>query len=174
HGAGPQPDPGRSWRRYPERRVPQGEGAPVTEPQHTGWVKVFAPASIANLGPGFDSLGVALQGLGDTIEARRSAAPGVRIVEMTGEKESIPIDPDKNCAGRAAETVLKQLKGKAAKEAGLEMKLHKGLPQGSGLGSCAASAVGGAVAAHLLFGSALCSNMFLEVELEWEVLASGG
>jgi len=146
----------------------------VTDPQQPGWVKVFAPASIANLGPGFDSLGVALEGLGDTIEARRSDTPGVRIIEMTGEKEHIPTDPAMNCAGRAAETVLKQLKGKAAKEAGMDMKLHKGLPRGSGLGSSAASAVGGAVAAHLLFGSALGSNMLLEAALEGEVLASGG
>jgi homoserine kinase len=138
------------------------------------WVKVFAPASLANLGPGFDSLGVALEGLGDTIEARRTETPGVKIIEMTGEKANIPEDPARNCAGRAAETVIKQLKGKASKEAGLEMKLHKGLPQGSGLGSSAASAVAGAVAAHLLFGSALGSNMLLEAALEGEVLASGG
>jgi len=146
----------------------------VNETPQQGWVKVFAPASIANLGPGFDSLGVALEGLGDTIEARRTDTPGVRIIAMTGEKENIPTDPARNCAGRAAETVLKQLKGKAAKEAGLEMRLHKGLPQGSGLGSSAASAVGGAVAAHLLFGSALGSNTLLEAALEGEVLASGG
>ncbi len=142
--------------------------------QPSSWVKVWAPASIANLGPGFDALGVALEGLGDTVEARRTETPGVRIIEMTGEKENIPTDPAQNCAGRAAESVLKQLKGKAAKEAGLEMKLHKGLPQGSGLGSSAASAVAGAVAAHLLFGSALGSNMLLEAALEGEVLASGG
>lgn len=146
----------------------------MTEPQEQGWVKVFAPASIANLGPGFDSLGVALEGLGDVVQARRTDRPGVALVEMTGEKENIPTDPDKNCAGRAAESVLRQLKGKAAKEAGLEMRLHKGLPQGSGLGSSAASAVGGAVAAHLLFGSALGSNTLLEAALEGEILASGG
>lgn len=145
----------------------------MTETQEQGWVKVFAPASIANLGPGFDSLGVALEGLGDVVQARRTDRPGVAIVEMTGEKENIPADPANNCAGRAAESVLKQLKGKAAREAGLEMKLHKGLPQGSGLGSSAASAVGGAVAAHLLFGSALGSNTLLEAALEGEVLASG-
>ena len=143
------------------------------QPQQS-WVKVFAPASIANLGPGFDSLGVALEGLGDTIEARRVETPGVRIIEMTGEKGNIPTDPARNCAGRAAESVLMQLKGKAAKEAGLEMKLHKGLPQGSGIGSSAASAVAGAVAAHLLYGSALGRNMLLEAALEGEVLASGG
>ncbi len=141
--------------------------------QEQGWVKVFAPASIANLGPGFDSLGVALEGLGDVVQARRTDRPGVALVEITGEKENIPTDPDRNCAGRAAGSVLDQLKGKAAKEAGLEMRLHKGLPQGSGLGSSAASAVGGAVAAHLLFGSALGSNKLLEAALEGEVLASG-
>jgi homoserine kinase len=145
----------------------------VTGLHDEGWVKVFAPASIANLGPGFDALGVALEGLGDVVQARRTERPGIALVEMTGEKENIPTDPAKNCAGRAAESVLKQLKGKAAKEAGLEMKLHKGLPQGSGLGSSAASAVGGAVAAHLLFGSALGSNTLLEAALEGEVLASG-
>src|SRR5262245_56030843 len=175
HRPGPQHDSRRRRRRHPERRNPGGERLPVTEPHaQPSLVKGFAPASIANLGPGFDSLGVALEGLGDTVEARRTETPGVRIVEMTGERESIPTDPAKNCAGRAAESVLKQLKGKAAREAGLDMRLHKGLPQGSGLGSSAASAVAGAVAAHLLFGSALGSNMLLEAALEGEVLASGG
>jgi homoserine kinase len=138
-----------------------------------GWIKVFAPATIANLGPGFDALGVAIEGPGDIIEARRTETPGVVIAGMTGEAENIPLDPARNCAGRAAETVLKRLKGKAAKGAGLEMKIHKGLPQGSGLGSSAASAVGGAVAAHLLFGSELGHNALLEAALEGEFIASG-
>jgi len=143
--------------------------------QGTGWIKVFAPASVANLGPGFDCLGVALEGPGDTIEARRTEAParGVVISGMTGDAKSIPIEASKNCAGRAAESVLAKLRGKAAKEAGLEMRIHKGLPQGSGLGSSAASAVGGAVAAHLLFGGELGSNALLEAALEGELLASG-
>jgi homoserine kinase len=138
-----------------------------------GRVKVFAPASVANLGPGFDALGVALEGLGDIVEARRTDTPGVVITAMTGEAEDIPRDAAKNCAGRAAETVLSRLKGKTAKGAGLEMTIHKGLPQGSGLGSSAASAVGGAVAAHLLFGSELGHNALLEAALEGEFIASG-
>lgn len=146
----------------------------MTETTGQAWVKVFAPASIANLGPGFDSLGVALEGLGDVVEARRTEARGVAIIAMTGEATGIPPEPARNCAGRAAESVLKQLKGKLAKEAGLEMRIHKGLPQGSGLGSSAASAVGGAVAAHLLFGSELGRNTLLEAALEGEMLASGG
>lgn len=144
-------------------------------PAGQGWIKVLAPASIANLGPGFDALGVALDGLGDTIEGRRLEGPssGVVIRDMTGEAANIPLDPSRNCAGRAAEAVLKQLKGKAAKDVGLEIRIHKGLPQGSGLGSSAASAVGGAVVAHLLLGSQLGSNHLLEAALEGEVLASG-
>ena len=138
-----------------------------------GWIKVFAPASIANLGPGFDALGVAIEGPGDIIEARRTETPGVVIAGMTGEAANIPLDPARNCAGRAAETVLQRLKGKDAKGAGLEMKIQKGLPQGSGLGSSAASAVGGAVAAHLLFGSELGHNALLEAALEGEFIASG-
>jgi len=146
----------------------------VTEtPAASGWVKVFAPASIANLGPGFDCLGAALEGLGDIIEARRAEAPGVVITAMTGEAGSIPIDPAKNCAGRAAEAVISHLRGKAAKVTGIEMRLHKGLPQGSGLGSSAASAVGGAVAAHLVLDSKLGSNSLLEAALEGEYVASG-
>jgi homoserine kinase len=149
---------------------PQG----TDHPQGDAWIKVFAPASIANLGPGFDALGVALEGLGDTLQARRTGTHGVSISEVTGEAGTIPLDAGRNCAGRAAESVLKQLKGRAAREAGLEIKLHKGLPQGSGLGSSAASAVGGAVAAHLLYGSDLGSNTLLEAALEGELLASGG
>ncbi len=143
--------------------------------QGQGWIKVFAPASVANLGPGFDALGVALEGLGDTLEARRveGGAHGVVISAITGDAKGIPLEPARNCAGRAAESVLKKLKGKAAREAGLEMRIHKGLPQGSGLGSSAASAVGGAVAAHLLLGSELGSNTLLEAALEGEMLASG-
>ena len=145
-------------------------------PASQGFVKVFAPASIANLGPGFDALGVALEGLGDTIEARRleGAERGVVIRDITGDAAGLPLDASTNCAGRAAEAVLKQLKGRAAKETGgLELRIHKGLPPGSGLGSSAASAVGGAVAAHLLCGSPLGSNSLLEAALEGEMLASG-
>jgi homoserine kinase len=131
---------------------------------------------VANLGPGFDSLGAALEGLGDTVRARRhpEGESGVVISKMTGDCAGIPTDPEKNCAARSAEAVLRQLKGKAGRRAGLEMEIHKGLPGGSGLGSSAASSVAGAVAAHLVLGSALGSNALLEAALEGEVLASGG
>lgn len=139
-------------------------------------VKVFAPASIANLGPGFDCLGVALDGPGDTVEARRvdGGPPGVVIEAMTGEIAGIPIDAAANCAGRAAQAVLQQAGPRVPKSTSLALKLHKGLPRGSGIGSSAASAVAGAVAAHLLLGTPLGSNALLEAALEGECIASGG
>jgi homoserine kinase len=140
-----------------------------------GWVRVFAPASIANLGPGFDCLGVAIAGPGDTVSARRAtgAPPGVVIREIGGDAEGIPLEAERNCAGQAALAVLRQIKGRAARDAAIEMRLHKGLPRGSGLGSSAASAVAGAVAAHLLLESPLGSNALLEAALEGEMVASG-
>jgi homoserine kinase len=140
------------------------------------WVKVFAPASIANLGPGFDCLGVAIAGPGDTVAVRRSAGgpPGVTITEITGDAAGIPLEAAANCAGRAALAVLRQIPGRAGRDAAIEMRLDKGLPRGSGLGSSAASAVAGAVAAHLLLESPVGSNLLLEAALEGEMVASGG
>jgi homoserine kinase len=139
-------------------------------------VRVFAPATIANLGPGFDCLGVAIDGPGDTLEARRVAGgpAGVTIEAITGDSAGIPLDAGRNCAGRAALAVLARATGKGAKDAALALRLHKGLPRGSGLGSSAASAVAGAVAAHLLLGTPLGSNALLEAALEGECVASGG
>jgi homoserine kinase len=139
-------------------------------------VRVFAPASIANLGPGFDCLGVAIDGPGDTLEARSvpGGPPGVTIEEITGHGDGVPLEAARNCAGRAAQAVLARATRKGAKEAALVLRLHKGLPRGSGLGSSAASAVAGAVAAHLLLGTPLGSNALLEAALEGECVASGG
>ena len=139
-------------------------------------VRVFAPATIANLGPGFDCLGVAIDGPGDTLEARTvpGGTPGVTIEEITGDAAGIPLEVERNCAGRAAQVVLARAVGKAAKASALVLRLHKGLPRGSGLGSSAASAVAGAVAAHMLLGTPLGSNALLEAALEGECVASGG
>lgn len=139
-------------------------------------VRVFAPASIANLGPGFDCLGIALEGIGDIVAARRveGGPPGVVIEEMTGEVAGIPHDAAQNCAGRAAQAVLAQAGSRVPKGTSLALKVHKGLPRGSGMGSSAASAVAGAVAAHLLLGTPLGSNALLEAALDGEFVASGG
>jgi homoserine kinase len=79
------------------------------------WIKVFAPATIGNIGPGFDVLGLAVSGWGDVIEARKIDS-GVLISEIESEHE-LPTDPDKNTAGIAAREVLRVLRENGGVEA---------------------------------------------------------
>ncbi len=110
---------------------------------------MFAPASVANFGVGFDVLGAALDGPGDRVAARLSRVPGVRVVSITGDGGRLPLDPRRNTAAVAAGAVLAEFGGRGD---GIELDLEKGLPFSSGLGSSAASAAAGAFAAALLFG----------------------
>src|SRR5258706_13697748 len=77
-------------------------------------VRVFAPATVANLGPGFDVLGLALQSPGDLLEAELSDRPGVEIVSVTGEGGLLSLDPAINVAGRSAADVLRRAVEKGA------------------------------------------------------------
>ena len=114
-------------------------------------VTAFAPATVANLGLGFDILGLAVGGLGDYVTARRASGRGVRIGRITGDGGLLPTKADENTAGIAAIATLRT----AGVELGVEIDLHKGLPIGSGLGSSGASAAAAAVAVNLLVGSPL-------------------
>jgi homoserine kinase len=115
-------------------------------------VSVFAPASVANLGVGFDALGVALDGPGDLVTARLVETPGVRLVAIQGDGGRLPREARRNTAGVAALAVLEEFAGKG--RFGIELTVVKGLPISSGLGSSAASAAAGAYAAGLLLGIA--------------------
>ena len=119
------------------------------------WIKVFAPATVANVGPGFDVLGFAVSEPGDFVEIRKSAQPGVQITEISGDKGILPKEPEKNTAGVAALEVLRLLKEKKVidTDVGVEIKLHKNMPLGSGLGSSGASAIAAAYAVNILFGN---------------------
>src|SRR5579859_3670561 len=102
-------------------------------------VEVFAPATIANLGVGFDILGMAVNQPYDIVRAVRVDTPGVTIQTITGDNNRLPRDADKNTAGVAAKRVLDLLR---IPNAGVVLSIHKGLPLESGMGSSAASAVG--------------------------------
>ena len=102
---------------------------------------VFAPGTVANLGPGFDVLGLALERPGDTVAVRRSGARGIRIASIEGDGGVLSHDADKNTAGIAAAETLRR----AGAGGGVELDLAKGMPMGSGLGSSAASAAAAAV-----------------------------
>ncbi len=132
-------------------------------------VEVFAPASIGNIGPGFDLLGMAIAGMGDTVSATRQASPGVIITKMTGEVGSLPSRADENTAGIAAQAVLSHLNIKE----GVALSLHKGV-LGTGLGSSAASAVAGAFATNLLFEGQLSRAQLIHLAAVAEAKVSGG
>jgi len=132
------------------------------------WINVFAPATIGNIGPGFDVLGLAVSGWGDIIEARKIDS-GVLISEIDSEHE-LPTNPNKNTAGIAAREVLRVL----VERGGVEMKIRKGLPSGSGLGSSAASAAAAAFAVNHLYGEKLTKEDLILPTTKAEEYVSGG
>ncbi|MBZ0298615.1 MAG: homoserine kinase [Anaerolineae bacterium] len=133
------------------------------------FARAFAPATVANVGVGFDILGMAVQGAGDTVEVEMRAEPGVVIESIVGDGGRLPLDPEKNTAAVAANAVLKQI----GAGQGVIIRLHKGLPLNSGLGSSAASGVAAAVAVNALFGSLLPKVALLSACLEGEARVSG-
>ncbi|KAL3512038.1 hypothetical protein ACH5RR_024758 [Cinchona calisaya] len=138
-------------------------------------VKSFAPATVANLGPGFDFLGCAVDGVGDfvTLSLDPDVRPGhISISDISGfpGANKLTINPLFNCAGIAAISVMKMLH---IRSVGLSLSLHKGLPLGSGLGSSAASAAAAAVAVNELFGGKLSTSDLVLAGLESESKVSG-
>ncbi len=131
--------------------------------------EAFAPATVANLGVGFDILGLALCEPGDVVHVERRSEPGVVIDHIEGDHELLPRDPLKNTAGIAATGVLKKI----GLSEGVILRLHKRLPLASGLGSSAASAVAAAVAVNALFGEPLSRAELLPACLEGEAAVSG-
>ena len=106
----------------------------------------FAPGSIGNVGPGFDTLGLAIDGLGDRVTLVVTSAPGEPVVVRGRDASQVPVDPARNSAAIAARAYLKR----RGVDAALAVTLDKGLPCAGGLGGSAASSVAGAFAAHLL------------------------
>jgi len=137
-------------------------------------VTAFAPASIGNLGVGFDMLGLALDGVGDKVTARRTDGPGITIAHVYGlDGETHPYlatDPDHNTASIAA----KALWNDYGDDRGAELSIYKGVPLQSGMGSSAASAVAAAVAVNELTGTPVSIERLLSYALAGEQYASGG
>jgi len=132
-------------------------------------VSVFAPASIGNIGPGFDLLGMAIANMGDTVTATRTRESGVTISKIVSGGGGLPNHPDQNTAGIAAQAVLSNLKIKE----GVDLMLCKGV-LGTGLGSSAASAVAAAFATNLLFGKTLTRAELIPLAAVAESKVSSG
>ena len=132
-------------------------------------IKVFAPATIANVACGFDILGFAIEQPGDEIIAKLSDKPGVHITRITGDGGKLPYEAAHNTAGVAAQKVLDFL----GEKRGVEMEIHKKMPFGSGLGSSAASAVAGAFIVNELLKHPLEKRQLLPFAVQGEAIASG-
>lgn len=129
----------------------------------------FAPASVGNVAVGFDILGLSVQAVGDQVRAQRSERPGVRILEITGTDEPLPLETERNTAGRGVQAMVEAL----ALDFGIELSIAKGIPLGSGLGGSAASAVASVVAANALLSQPLSQVELLQFALKGEAVASG-
>ena len=138
------------------------------------WITAFAPASIGNVGVGFDMLGLALSGVGDRVSARRRDEAGVVITAALGpdgrQHPKLSMDAQRNTASIAAEALWRS----AAAAGGIEIVVHKGIPLLSGMGSSAASAVAAVVAANALLDAPFDTAELLNFALEGEKFASGG
>ena len=133
-------------------------------------IKVFSPATIGNIGPGFDVLGLAIKGMGDIVEVWKTSGDKIVIEEIINADHDITKNPDENTSGIAAREVLRLLKIKH----GISMRITKGMPAGSGLGSSAASAAAAAYAVNLLFDEKLSKmDLILPATIAEEYVSGG-
>ena len=130
-------------------------------------VKVFAPATVANVSCGFDVLGFCLDHIGDEVIVRKSDTPGVRITRIEGQ--DLPLATKENVAGVAVEALLE----KVDTPFGFEIEIIKGIKAGSGIGSSAASSAGAVVGVNALLGEPFSRNELIAFAMEGEKLASG-
>lgn len=132
--------------------------------------KAFAPASVGNVAVGFDILGHAIAGVGDTVTVRCIAEPEVRIAAIRGTTLDLPLEAAANTAGAA----LIALREALDLPFGFELEIDKGIPLGSGMGGSAASCVAALVAANALLDAPLSREALYPVALTGEAVASGG
>jgi homoserine kinase len=127
-----------------------------------------APASIGNIGVGFDVLGQAFDAARDTVLAHREDQPGVRLGAVTGIVKSLPSDPDANTALAAAAAVLKA----AGAEFGVTLDIDKQIPVSAGMGGSAASAVAAAAAVNALLDTPYETRELLPFALAGETVSA--
>lgn len=130
-------------------------------------IKLFCPATIANVSCGFDVLGLCLDTVGDEMVIRKSAEKGIRITKIIGQE--LPLETEKNVAGVAALSLLSTLNS----DAGFEIEIYKNIKPGSGIGSSAASAAGAVFGINELFGKPFSLEELVPFAMEGEKLASG-
>ena len=130
-------------------------------------IKIFAPATIANVSCGFDVLGLCLDTVGDEMIIRKTAEKGIKITKLVGQ--DLPLETEKNVAGVAGLAMLKKLD----LDHGFEIEMYKNIKAGSGIGSSAASSAGTVFAMNELLGKPFSLKELVPFAMEGEKLASG-
>lgn len=133
-------------------------------------IKVFAPATVANVVCGYDVLGFAVNEPGDEVIMKLTEGSGIRITKITGDEGRLPLDPKKNTVSASVQHYLNHI-GK--QDVGVEIELHKKMPIGSGLGSSSASTVAGLFAVNALFDNLLTNKELVPFAMKGEELACG-
>ncbi|PKD16780.1 homoserine kinase [Salegentibacter salinarum] len=130
-------------------------------------IKLFAPATVANLSCGFDVLGCCLDGVGDEMIISKNSDQKLRITKITGQ--DLPLNIEENVAGVSAKAMLTELDEKQ----GFNIEIKKNIKAGSGIGSSAASAAGTVFGINKLLGEPFSANELIKFAMEGERLASG-
>ncbi len=130
-------------------------------------IKLFCPATIANLNCGFDIMGLCLDGIGDEMIIRKSAEKGIRITKIEGA--TLPFKTEENVAGVAALALLNSIEC----DFGFEIEINKILKLGSGIGSSSASAAGAVFGINELLGKPFTKQQLVHFAMKGEVVASG-
>jgi homoserine kinase len=127
----------------------------------------FAPGSIGNVGPGFDVLGLAVDGIGDRVTVELTKGDS-KVVDITGrDADLVPRDADRNCAAIAANAYLRPFGYRAI------VSIEKGLALAGGMGGSAASSAAGAYAAALALGQSPNPGEVIAAALEGEAAVAG-
>ena len=132
-------------------------------------IAVFAPATVSNVACGFDVLGFALDTPGDVVMAESSTTLGVEIAEIEGDGGKLSTVPERNTAGAAALALIDRL----GASRGIRLRVHKGIPLASGVGSSGASAVAAVVAVNELLGRPAPLDVLLECAMQGEIAGCG-
>ena len=129
-------------------------------------IKLFAPATVANVSCGFDVLGFCLDNIGDEMVIRKTSQKGIKITKIVGSE--LPMETSKNVAGVSALAMLEKLQP----DCGFEIEIYKNIKPGSGIGSSAASAAGSVFGMNVLLGNPLDKTELTTLAMKGEALAS--
>ena len=132
-------------------------------------ISVFAPATVANIGCGFDILGMAIHGVGDLVTIIPNTAEKLIIKSISGDGKKLTKNVHENIVAISIQALLNHLNSKQ----GFDIYLKKQMPLSSGLGSSAASSVAGLYAANLFLGSPLSKQELVPFAMEGERIACG-